>query len=74
MPGSRGWGGMRPVSWVWWCRPALKPSVSPPKALYSFLAQPNALVHLDLASTDCAIDLVRGSDGGITDDVPSSPS
>ncbi|XP_073751076.1 capping protein, Arp2/3 and myosin-I linker protein 3 isoform X6 [Callorhinus ursinus] len=26
-------------------------------ALYSFLAQPNALVHLDLAGTDCAIDL-----------------
>lgn len=32
----------------------------PPQALYSFLAQPNALVHLDLAGTDCAIDLVRG--------------
>ncbi|KAK2104000.1 Capping protein, Arp2/3 and myosin-I linker protein 3 [Saguinus oedipus] len=28
-------------------------------ALYSFLAQPNALVHLDLSGTDCAIDLVR---------------
>ncbi|XP_053080269.1 capping protein, Arp2/3 and myosin-I linker protein 3 isoform X2 [Acinonyx jubatus] len=27
-------------------------------ALYSFLAQPNALVHLDLAGTDCAIDLL----------------
>ncbi|XP_037690516.1 capping protein, Arp2/3 and myosin-I linker protein 3 isoform X2 [Choloepus didactylus] len=27
-------------------------------ALYSFLAQPNALVHLDLSGTDCAIDLL----------------
>ena len=35
------------------------PSVLPSQALYSFLAQPNALVHLDLAGTDCAIDLVR---------------
>ncbi|XP_049982077.1 capping protein, Arp2/3 and myosin-I linker protein 3 isoform X5 [Alexandromys fortis] len=26
-------------------------------ALYSFLAQPNALVHLDLSGTDCAVDL-----------------
>lgn len=31
-----------------------------PQALYSFLAQPNALVHLDLSGTDCAVDLVRG--------------
>ncbi|KAF5925744.1 hypothetical protein HPG69_002194 [Diceros bicornis minor] len=30
-------------------------------ALYSFLAQPNALVHLDLAGTDCAIDLLLGA-------------
>lgn len=29
------------------------------QALYSFLAQPNALVHLDLSGTDCAIDSVR---------------
>lgn len=35
-------------------------SVLPSQALYSFLAQPNALVHLDLAGTDCAIDSVRG--------------
>lgn len=33
--------------------------VLPSQALYSFLAQPNALVHLDLAGTDCAIDSVR---------------
>ncbi|XP_059509362.1 F-actin-uncapping protein LRRC16A-like isoform X5 [Stegostoma tigrinum] len=26
--------------------------------LYSFLAQPNALVHLDLSNTDCALDMV----------------
>nr|XP_023395895.1 LOW QUALITY PROTEIN: capping protein, Arp2/3 and myosin-I linker protein 3 [Loxodonta africana] len=32
-----------------------------PKALYSFLAQPNALVHLDLSGTDCAIDLLLGA-------------
>lgn len=38
------------------CNPAAPPS----QALYSFLAQPNALVHLDLAGTDCAVDLVRG--------------
>jgi hypothetical protein len=31
-----------------------------PQALYSFLAQPNALVHLDLSATDCTVDLVRG--------------
>uniref|UniRef100_A0A8P0SGI6 Capping protein, Arp2/3 and myosin-I linker protein 3 n=1 Tax=Canis lupus familiaris TaxID=9615 RepID=A0A8P0SGI6_CANLF len=30
-------------------------------ALYSFLAQPNALMHLDLAGTDCAIDLLLGA-------------
>nr|XP_010953118.1 capping protein, Arp2/3 and myosin-I linker protein 3 [Camelus bactrianus] len=30
-------------------------------ALYSFLAQPNALVHLDLAGTDCAIDSLLGA-------------
>ncbi|ELW69270.1 Leucine-rich repeat-containing protein 16B [Tupaia chinensis] len=30
-------------------------------ALYSFLAQPNALVHLDLSGTDCAIDLLLGA-------------
>lgn len=35
-------------------------SALPSQALYSFLAQPNALVHLDLAGTDCAIDSVRG--------------
>lgn len=29
------------------------------QALYSFLAQPNALVHLDLSGTDCAVDMVR---------------
>lgn len=28
--------------------------------LFAFLAQPNALLHLDLASTDCALDVVRG--------------
>nr|XP_036873469.1 capping protein, Arp2/3 and myosin-I linker protein 3 isoform X2 [Manis javanica] len=30
-------------------------------ALYSFLAQPNALVHLDLSGTDCAIDSLLGA-------------
>ncbi|XP_008570584.1 PREDICTED: leucine-rich repeat-containing protein 16B [Galeopterus variegatus] len=30
-------------------------------AFYSFLAQPNALVHLDLLGTDCAIDLLLGA-------------
>ncbi|XP_045440739.1 capping protein, Arp2/3 and myosin-I linker protein 3 isoform X4 [Pipistrellus kuhlii] len=30
-------------------------------ALYSFLAQPNALVHLDLAGTDCAVDSLLGA-------------
>ncbi|MBZ3881323.1 Leucine-rich repeat-containing protein 16B, partial [Sciurus carolinensis] len=30
-------------------------------ALYSFLAQPNALVHLDLSGTDCAVDLLLGA-------------
>ncbi|KAI4540231.1 hypothetical protein MG293_009272, partial [Ovis ammon polii] len=30
-------------------------------ALYSFLAQPNALVHLDLAGTDCTIDSLLGA-------------
>ncbi|EHH27764.1 hypothetical protein EGK_18042 [Macaca mulatta] len=30
-------------------------------ALYSFLAQPNALVHLDLSGTDCVIDLLLGA-------------
>lgn len=30
------------------------------QALYSFLAQPNALVHLDLSGTDCTVDMVRG--------------
>ncbi|KAM9258073.1 LOW QUALITY PROTEIN: capping protein, Arp2/3 and myosin-I linker protein 3-like, partial [Morus bassanus] len=29
--------------------------------LYSFLAQPNALQHLDLASTDCALDVLFGA-------------
>ncbi|KAM6188368.1 LOW QUALITY PROTEIN: capping protein, Arp2/3 and myosin-I linker protein 3 [Sarcoramphus papa] len=29
--------------------------------LYSFLAQPNALLHLDLAATDCAIDVLFGA-------------
>ncbi|KAM9068644.1 capping protein, Arp2/3 and myosin-I linker protein 3 isoform 7-T7 [Sarcophilus harrisii] len=29
--------------------------------LYSFLAQPNALVHVDLSGTDCAIDLLLGA-------------
>ncbi|XP_074874584.1 capping protein, Arp2/3 and myosin-I linker protein 3 [Buteo buteo] len=29
--------------------------------LYSFLAQPNALLHLDLASTDCAVDVLFGA-------------
>uniref|UniRef100_F7DK59 Capping protein regulator and myosin 1 linker 3 n=1 Tax=Monodelphis domestica TaxID=13616 RepID=F7DK59_MONDO len=29
--------------------------------LYSFLAQPNALVHVDLSATDCAIDLLLGA-------------
>ncbi|XP_066486519.1 capping protein, Arp2/3 and myosin-I linker protein 3 [Tiliqua scincoides] len=29
--------------------------------LYSFLAQPNALVHLDLSSTDCAVDALFGA-------------
>ncbi|XP_054850584.1 capping protein, Arp2/3 and myosin-I linker protein 3 [Eublepharis macularius] len=28
---------------------------------YSFLAQPNALVHLDLSSTDCAVDALFGA-------------
>uniref|UniRef100_A0A6I8PDE1 Capping protein regulator and myosin 1 linker 3 n=1 Tax=Ornithorhynchus anatinus TaxID=9258 RepID=A0A6I8PDE1_ORNAN len=30
-------------------------------ALYSFLAQPNALAHIDLAGTDCSIDLLLGA-------------
>ncbi|KAM5235869.1 capping protein, Arp2/3 and myosin-I linker protein 3 isoform 2-T2 [Ctenodactylus gundi] len=30
-------------------------------ALYSFLAQPNALVHLDLSGTDCTVDLLLGA-------------
>ncbi|EDL36298.1 mCG141016 [Mus musculus] len=30
-------------------------------ALYSFLAQPNALVHLDLSGTDCAVDMLLGA-------------
>ncbi|XP_063092947.1 capping protein, Arp2/3 and myosin-I linker protein 3 isoform X8 [Cavia porcellus] len=30
-------------------------------ALYSFLAQPNALVHLDLSGTDCMVDLLLGA-------------
>ncbi|XP_007984445.3 capping protein, Arp2/3 and myosin-I linker protein 3 isoform X1 [Chlorocebus sabaeus] len=30
-------------------------------ALYSFLAQPNALVHLDLSGTDCVINLLLGA-------------
>ncbi|XP_019379392.1 PREDICTED: F-actin-uncapping protein LRRC16A isoform X3 [Gavialis gangeticus] len=29
--------------------------------LYSFLAQPNALVHLDLSNTECALDMVCGA-------------
>nr|XP_060635979.1 capping protein, Arp2/3 and myosin-I linker protein 3 isoform X1 [Anolis sagrei ordinatus] len=28
---------------------------------YSFLAQPNALIHLDLSSTDCAVDALFGA-------------
>ncbi|XP_029435214.1 capping protein, Arp2/3 and myosin-I linker protein 3 isoform X2 [Rhinatrema bivittatum] len=30
-------------------------------ALYMFLAQPNALVHLDLSGTDCAVDTLFGA-------------
>lgn len=30
-------------------------------ALYSFLAQPNTLVHLDLSGTDCAVDTLFGA-------------
>ncbi|XP_021099527.1 capping protein, Arp2/3 and myosin-I linker protein 3 isoform X3 [Heterocephalus glaber] len=30
-------------------------------ALYSFLAQPNALIHLDLSGTDCTVDLLLGA-------------
>ncbi|XP_069490026.1 capping protein, Arp2/3 and myosin-I linker protein 3 isoform X2 [Ambystoma mexicanum] len=30
-------------------------------ALYSFLAQPNSLVHLDLTGTDCAVDTLFGA-------------
>ncbi|XP_032301527.1 capping protein, Arp2/3 and myosin-I linker protein 3 isoform X5 [Coturnix japonica] len=29
--------------------------------LFAFLAQPNALLHLDLASTDCALDVLFGA-------------
>ncbi|XP_068787754.1 F-actin-uncapping protein LRRC16A isoform X10 [Struthio camelus] len=29
--------------------------------LYNFLAQPNALVHLDLSNTECALDMVCGA-------------
>ncbi|OXB80203.1 UNVERIFIED_CONTAM: hypothetical protein H355_011563 [Colinus virginianus] len=28
-------------------------------SLYNFLAQPNALVHLDLSNTECALDMLR---------------
>ncbi|XP_009981403.1 PREDICTED: leucine-rich repeat-containing protein 16A, partial [Tauraco erythrolophus] len=30
-------------------------------SLYNFLAQPNALVHLDLSNTECALDMVCGA-------------
>ncbi|XP_009996594.1 PREDICTED: leucine-rich repeat-containing protein 16A [Chaetura pelagica] len=30
-------------------------------SLYNFLAQPNALVHLDLSNTECALDMVSGA-------------
>ncbi|XP_044276825.1 capping protein, Arp2/3 and myosin-I linker protein 3 [Varanus komodoensis] len=30
-------------------------------SFYAFLAQPNALVHLDLSSTDCAVDALFGA-------------
>lgn len=32
--------------------------------MYSFLAQPNALTHLDLSSTECALDMVMASIAG----------
>ncbi|XP_074918981.1 F-actin-uncapping protein LRRC16A isoform X1 [Chelonoidis abingdonii] len=30
-------------------------------SLYNFLAQPNAIVHLDLSNTECALDMVCGA-------------
>lgn len=50
------------------------------KPMYSFLAQPNALTHLDLSSTECALDMVmafyclEGSEGFLTDRRPSDPA
>lgn len=28
------------------------------KSMYSFLAQPNAIAHLDLSNTECSLDMV----------------
>uniref|UniRef100_A0A8C3S265 Capping protein regulator and myosin 1 linker 1 n=1 Tax=Chelydra serpentina TaxID=8475 RepID=A0A8C3S265_CHESE len=32
-----------------------------PSSLYNFLAQPNAIIHLDLSNTECALDMVCGA-------------
>lgn len=55
-------GGLLPHG-LWGWRNSVVPSPATSlsfllQALYSFLAQPNALVHLDLSGTDCVIDLV----------------
>lgn len=57
--GVDGVGGTMELSGILWSSHGVRP-YSHLQDLFAFLAQPNALLHLDLASTDCALDVVRG--------------